>query len=196
SYYSDTFNINDYDELKSIRRIDASSVDHDLSITGNKYANVITGAAGNNTINGSKGNDTLYGGDGGANTYIYNNGDGNDIIYGFDSDDVLRIESGVLSGDYRVNGNTVIFTVGKGKISLNGTAGDPITIWYDGDFTTRPYPDNLIMDDDIAVSDSDLSSIVRDGASSPYSLTRSGEYLVFTMDNNSSLPALAYSEKK
>ena len=194
SYYSaKKFDVSTINGGSSITRIDASNVTRSLVITGNDNANEILNGIGDCTLIGGKGNDTLYGGDS-ANVFVYNNLDGNDIIYGFDSDDTLRIESGIFSSDVSLNGDTVIFTVGKGKISLDGAKGDPITIWYDGDNITKIYHDNLIVDDnDIADSDNQLSSIVRDGAE--YSTTRFDDKFTFTAEN-SSLPALTYSSKK
>ena len=203
NYYSTTFDINDYDDLSSIRNIDASAVDHDIKITGNKYANKIWGSAGDNTIYGGKGNDTIYGGEGGGHVYVYKNGDGNDLIVGFSSDDTLRIESGTLSGDARVKGDTVIFKIGKGEVSLKGAADDSVTFWYHGygdagETRTSMYGSDAFMAEDLEFLDStdnQLSSIVRDGAADPYSVTQSDETFSLT-PKNSALPALTYSSKK
>ena len=192
-YSAKKFDVSTISGGSSITRIDASNVTRSLVITGNDNANEILTGISDCTLIGGKGNDTLYCGDG-ENVFVYNKGDGNDIIYGFDSDDTLSIESGILSGDVSLNGDTVIFTVGKGKISLDGAKGYPITVWYDGENITRVYYDNLIVDDnDIAGSDNDLSSIVHDGAA--YSTTRFDDKFTFTAEN-SSLPALTYSAKK
>ena len=199
-YYASKFDINDYDELSDIRNINATAVTGDLEIIGNSKANKIYGAAGDNTIEGGKGNDTLFGGDG-ANVYVYKNGDGNDLIVGFGSNDMVSISSGTMSGDVRVNGETVIFSVGKGKISLQGAADEQITYWYDGEKHTAIYPSNGYGSDDVFFySDdadfgggNDLSAIVQTKAA--YSVAQA-DYSTSLVPKNDSLPIIAPSDKK
>ncbi|MBR4382519.1 MAG: hypothetical protein IKP64_03075 [Selenomonadaceae bacterium] len=136
-YDEDTFDAADYGT--KIKIIDASEAPNALEILGNKLANKITGTFDDDTIEGGKGNDTLTGGDG-ADIFVYSSGDGNDIIadYSEDDEDKIQIASGSISKT-EVKGSTVIFTVGKGKISVKGGADQIITlINEDGDEFTYP----------------------------------------------------------
>ena len=127
NYVKDEFNIADYDEYAdSVVTINAAKVEHDLSIIGNKKANVITGSANNDTLWGNKGNDTLYGGDG-ADTFVYQNGDGKDIIADFDSMDQIMLYSGTLGG-YSASGSDVTFKVGSGSITVKDGADKYIEV--------------------------------------------------------------------
>ncbi len=134
-YDEDTFKADDYG--KKIKIIDASEVSQDLSITANTKANKIIGSDNDDTIIGGKGNDTLTGGDG-ADIFLYNNGDGNDLITDYSEDDKIRIASGSIS-KVEEKGSTVIFTVGKGKISVKGGKDQIITL-IDSKGVESTYP--------------------------------------------------------
>ena len=131
-YTADTFDIADYVDYKnSVVTIDASAVNQDLSITGNKKNNVIIGADGNNTIEGAKGNDTLTGGSG-SNVFVWNKGDGKDVITNYKEDDLIQIaESAVKSYSYSGK-NLVIKTTDKGTITVQDAKGK-IVKGLDGD---------------------------------------------------------------
>ena len=106
-----------------------------------------------------------------------------------------------MSGDVRVNGDTVIFSVGKGKISLQGAADEQITYWYDGEKHTAIYPSNGSGNDDMFFysddadfgSDNDLSAIVQTKAA--YSIAQT-DYSTSLIPKNDSLPIIAPSDKK
>ena len=115
AYSKDEFNVADYGA--AIQTIDAAAVPHDISITANKLMNNVIGGAGN---------DLIYGGDG-ANVYVYNDGDGYDTIYNYGVGDKISIASGKVSS-FTTKNETVIFTVGKGKISVYGGAEEVITV--------------------------------------------------------------------
>ena len=198
-YWKKSFDIADF--ANKVKMIDAGAVTGNLKITGDKNANVIIGAAGDNTIIGGKGDDTLYGGDG-KNIYVYNNGDGKDRILDYGEGDIVSIASGTLNGEVKVNGDTVIFSVGdKGKISLEGATGKLITIIYDGEKLTDIYTKDSEIDfgsskwfmeyDDNFYEDNQLDSIIRD-KSADYSVAQTDEYLSLRADDNS-LSALIYS---
>ncbi len=123
----------DYDEEiytfgDKLRTLDASAVELDLKIVGNKFANSIIGSEQNDTLEGGKANDTLTGG-GGSDIFIYNSGDGNDIITDYAEEDTISIASG--AADFKVDGNKVIITVSngsnKGTITLNDAADKVIS---------------------------------------------------------------------
>ena len=181
--------------------IDAGAVTGNLKITGDKSANVVIGAAGDNTIIGGKDDDTLYGGNG-INVYVYNNGDGRDRILSYGEGDVISIASGTLNGEVKVNGDTVIFSVGdKGKISIEGAAGKLVTVVYDDDKVTDIYTKDseidfgkatwFMEDDDIFYEDSQLDSIVK-SESADYSFGEISESTTLTKENN----LIAYGGKK
>ena len=97
----------DYPDLATIN---ASAVNHDLTITGNKKANRITGTEEYDIIYGEAGKDTVYG------------GDGDDEIFGGNDNDKLYGESGndTLWGD-------------KGSDTLTGGDGEDVFVYQSGD---------------------------------------------------------------
>ena len=171
---------------------DASTRTKAIKITGNAKDNSIVGGHGNNTIIGGFGNDTLVGGNG-YDVFVYNNGDGNDLIKDWDEAYTLRIDSGSLSAKVRVEDRTVIFTVGNGKISLEGAAGKRVAIEYDDEVNVRIYTSAwfLAENDDFADTSDDLSSLVK---------SKSLDYSAMQTDNfnpkSDSLPTYTYSGKK
>ena len=107
-------------------------------ITGSKNADLITsqgtklsisGGAGNDTVKvlgsattvtGGAGNDSIIGNNNGGNVFIYNSGDGNDIITDFAATDKIKILK--ETAKVEASGNDVIFTVGKGSITVKNAA--------------------------------------------------------------------------
>ena len=175
----------------------ASSKHNGGKIDGNRLANKIIGGSGQNTLIGGAGDDTLQGGDK-ADVFVYGKGDGNDVIYGYGESDIISIKSGAATAN--VKGDTVILTVGNGKISVDGAAGKTVTYYDDNGRTSKIFSANSnddiwFMDDENYIgADNQLSSIVRDGAAS-YSLLQTDNSLTLT-GKNDSLPALTYSDKK
>lgn len=153
-YTDDSFTQTEYSQYKDkLIGIDASAVTQDLVIGGNKKANNIigtgqadtisggagadsiyggagndslNGGAGNDLLSGGKGNDKLYGG-AGSDIFVYANGDGKDTIldYSEEDGDKISITSGTVS--YEVGKSDVVFTVGKGKITVKGAADQDVT---------------------------------------------------------------------
>ena len=73
------------------------------------------------TINGGKGNDIIsLGSDASNNIIQYKSGDGNDKIYGLGSTNTLQIGGGLGTYSTAENGDDLIVTVGKGKITIVG----------------------------------------------------------------------------
>ena len=195
-YASNTFDMKDDSDLSEVYNIDASRVDADLVVKGNNKNNMIICSGGDNTIYGGKGNDTINGGDGG-NLYVYNNGDGNDLILDWGSSDVVSIASGTKSGDVRVNGDTVIFTVGKGKISMQGAAGDQVTWWEDGEKYTKLFTASNVAEEadyELTPPSNNLSSIVESKAID-CSFAQTDSSLSFTPKSNST-PQYTFAGKK
>ena len=160
-YWKDNFDIADYGDYKTIN---AATVTQDLLVKGNENANNISGGHGNDTIYGGKGGDTLEGGDG-ADVFVYRKGDGKDTIVDYTAEDVIKIESGALSGNVVIKDNDVVFTVGVGKITVQNAAanGTKITIIdEDGKISTQSYGNIawFLEDDDNFSTDSELSALV------------------------------------
>ena len=157
AYSADSFDVTANEDFgTTARTIDASAVDHDLSITGNKQNNVIIGADGDNVIDGGKGKDKIYGGAGnntliggagndtltggeGDNVFEYANGDGNDVITNYKSGDVIQLTSGTVRSAV-LTGNDYVFTVGKGKITVKDAKNKYIQV-ADADGNITWYPD-------------------------------------------------------
>lgn len=136
SYYDDSFDNTSYsDYANSLVSIDASEVEHSLSITGNKKANYIVGTSQDDYIDGGEGADKLYGGDGsdtlvggkaddtltggdGDDTFLYYNGNGKDVILDYQQGDIIKVASGTVSSTAVLKGNDCVFTVGKGTITV------------------------------------------------------------------------------
>lgn len=116
-YTADTFDVTTYaDFSETARTIDASAVDQDIAIVGNKKNNVIIGADGNNTIEGGKGNDTLTGGSG-KNVFVFNSGDGKNVITNYSSGDAIKVTSGTISAS-KSGSNYVLSFSGGGSVTL------------------------------------------------------------------------------
>ena len=128
-------------------------------IKGNKYDDQITNrgsnlsivvGAGNDTVKalgskttvtGGKGNDFLVSNKTGGNVFVYANGDGNDVISNFAANDKISIKSG--TADVKSVGKDVIFTIGKGKITIKGGVGK--TINYVDKNGENTYPEARII---------------------------------------------------
>ena len=175
SYTKNSFNIADYDDYKNtVKNINASSVKHDISITGNNLANKIVGGDGNDILIGGKGNDTLSGGNG-ADTFVYSNGEGNDLILDYATNDTIKIKKGTVS--IAKSGSDVIFTVGSGKITVQNAADKKISYidangnkqtyggFTMGGFTMGSAPFFMADDTDYELTPrNDLSSLVQSKA--------------------------------
>ena len=130
-------------EYKSALTVDASAAVIDLEITGNDKANKIIGSAQKDTLDGGKGNDTLIGGKGndvliggeGDDVFVYKKGDGNDKILDYAEDDLISI-TGDSVKSITAGENDVVFTLGKGKITLQGAADKVISYEVNGDEKT------------------------------------------------------------
>ena len=205
-YTKDEFNIGDYDDYKdSVKVIDASAVEHDLSITGNKLANKITGTEeddyisggngkdtilggdGNDTLEGGKGNDNLTGGEG-SDVFVYASGGGNDVIADFTTEDKIVISSGTISKITSKNSD-VIIKIGSGKITVKNSADKTIPIYDATDKVLAYYsPSNNFLEDDESFT---LSELVKEKS---YDVLATPD-INFTADK-SYIPVIAQSNKK
>ncbi len=128
--------------LSTITTVNASAATKAATLYGNDRANTITGGSGSDKLYGRKGNDVLKGGKGndyldggvgndklyggaGSDVFVYRDGDGVDTVYDFEAArDALYIAKGALkSTAVASNKKDLVFSVGKGKVTLKGAAG-------------------------------------------------------------------------
>ena len=141
-YGKDTFDTEYIKEhADSLKKIDASAVEHSLTINGNKKANtiigtgnddIIDGGAGADSITGGEGDDTLKGGSG-KDVFIFDAQDGGaDTITDFTTSDKIQIVGGTsdnITGVVAKNGDVLINYDG-GSITLQdaGSIADKIKL--------------------------------------------------------------------
>ena len=106
--------------------IDASAVQHNLEIEGNRLANRIIGGSGRDWINGGTGNDTLTGGKG-NDVFIYSKNGGTDIITDYQSGDKIKF-SGVTISKAKLSGSDVVLSVGTGSMTVKNAKGKSLSL--------------------------------------------------------------------
>ena len=137
----------------------SSTATEDVTISGGKGKDSLTGSAGNDYLSGGKGkdvlrgnagSDTLWGGKGndslwgsaGSDTFIYNRSEGKDIIYGFENDDMLQI-TGKFSTSFNGDKNEISLKVGSGSVTLKDytatefNINEEIYVISDGSFNKK-----------------------------------------------------------
>ncbi|MCX7300906.1 MAG: calcium-binding protein [Rhodobacterales bacterium] len=123
--------------LGSLSQVEAMSTNNSsgttaIDLTGNKYAQSITGNAGDNILNSREGADTMTGGNG-DDVFVFNTTISNasaDVVTDFDvSDDVFHIENAVFKGI-----SAGALSAGAFASNTTGNAGDATDrIIYDND---------------------------------------------------------------
>ncbi|MBE8951543.1 MAG: hypothetical protein SR1Q7_00155 [Quinella sp. 1Q7] len=113
-------NLADFDGVKNI---DASTSTKKLSLGGDKGNNNLTGNASANTLSGGKGNDTLTGG-GGKDVFVYTAG--KDVITDYAVGDKIKFGGAITST--KLSGNNVVFTIGKGTLTVTNAKGKKLTL--------------------------------------------------------------------
>ncbi|WP_390915618.1 hypothetical protein [Pseudosulfitobacter sp. SM2401] len=100
-------------------------------ILGGTWGDTLNGGGGDDTLQGGTDDDYLKGGTG-ADTFIFENGMGEDQLLGFDrTEDILRINSDLLSG--QTTGAQVLATFGSvvgSDVVLDFGGGDTITLLW------------------------------------------------------------------
>ena len=87
----------------------------------------LQGGAGNDNLRGGAGNDTLNGG-AGNDVFTYANGEGKDVITDYTAgQDTLYITGNAISKT-ALSGKNVVFTVGKGSVTLSNAKGKTISM--------------------------------------------------------------------
>ena len=137
--------------------LDGSNRKKAISLVGNDSANTIIG--------GKKG-DTLTGG-GGADVFVYNKGTGNDLItdYSASDGDVIQLGNKAYVTSAEVSGNDRVFTVGGGKITVQGGASQNVSFKTSSgvEFYYKAINDDNMSSSssgDYDSSDGDLSAIL------------------------------------
>lgn len=134
------------DGSKTTKSVNLIGNGNDNSIVGGKAADSLSGGAGADTLTGGKGNDTLTGG-AGDDVFVINSGDGNDVIKDYnanaaDEKDIIQLGKGVYVSKAAVvevestndlTRRDYVFTLNKGKLTLEGAADKTVTFVDDDD---------------------------------------------------------------
>ena len=135
------------------------------TIRGNYGNDSLNGGYGNDKLYGEVGNDTLYGGYGndtltggyGYDVFVYN--DGKDVITDYTAgEDRIYIESGDIT-KATTSGDDVIFTVGKGKLTVKGGKYETITVTNSNRKTYTTIVGGLKLTDDSPTNTTIKSSV-------------------------------------
>ncbi|MBE8953894.1 MAG: calcium-binding protein, partial [Quinella sp. 1Q7] len=94
-----------------------------VSLNGGAGNDTITNYGTNVTIDGGKGNDTLTGGKG-ADVFVYTAG--KDVISDYASGDKISLGAAITAT--AVSGSNVVFTIGKGKLTVKDAKGKKLTL--------------------------------------------------------------------
>ena len=130
--------------------IDASTRKNAIKITCNELSNEIYGGAGNDSFYGGAGNDLIYGNagndklygeagndyiDGGTGNDTLSGGKGNDLFIYSAGKDVItdyengdRISLGAAISKTTLNGSDVVFTLGKGSLTVKKGKGKTLNL--------------------------------------------------------------------
>ena len=185
----ETYSDSTYTAGSAIKKIDASSVTRDLTITGNSKANVILGSYEDDTIYGGKGNDTLQGGSG-KDVFVYASGDGNDLIVDYAEEDTIKITSGKIKSK-KTSGSDVIFTIGSYKLTILGASNKTVSYIEGGKIKAYGGSASNVLEDDNFITGNDLSSLVQSKVAD-YSFAE----VETSLNSAKALMKLAYSGKK
>ena len=123
-------------KYSKMETIDGSAVVNEITITGNKKANVLIAGSVNTTLNGGKGKDTLVGGDA-IDTFIYENKSGNKTIqnynYGAGQGDIVSLGGDAEISSVTTKKDNVILKVGSNTITIEGMAKSQFTFIQGGE---------------------------------------------------------------
>ena len=125
----------------------ADSTANNDSITGSRYADILSGGTGNDLISAGEGNDQLTGGQGndyldgswGSDTYFYNLGDGHDQIYDERKDDGGSVNRLVLGAGITTANIVLVRDPADANHLRISFAGHEGSITLRGQFYTQDY---------------------------------------------------------
>ncbi|MBD3879213.1 MAG: hypothetical protein SR1Q5_05955 [Quinella sp. 1Q5] len=157
----------------------------DDKLYGGSNHDTLNGGAGNDSISGGTGNDKLTGGKG-DDVFVYTSG--NDIITDYAAGDRIYLNTSDISKS-TVSGSDVIFTVGTGKISIQGAKGKQINLLDTSgkEYSTIVGGTTLIVND-LTISPVTVSSSVKiiDGSERTTPVKITGNSLANTIQGGSS----------
>ena len=149
--------------IDPIKKIDASKRTKAISIIANDSAN---------TIIGGKGKDTLTGGKG-ADTFVYTKGYGNDLItdYSATENDIIQLGTKTQITGANYDGDNLILSIGKGKLTVQGGASQNVTVVDENDLaaiytkynrnSTANFEERWFLDNsECGMHNSELDSII------------------------------------
>ena len=118
--------------------------DGDDYLYGGSGADKLYGDSGNDTLRGNSGNDTLTGGDGND---LFMCGTGKEVITDYSTDDRISLASAIT--ETTVSGSDVIFTIGKGSLTIkNGIDKNITVVDKDGNESVKKYSTILTVTDE------------------------------------------------
>ena len=150
------------------------------SIFGGNDNDKLYGDAGNDTLAGGNGNDTLTGG-AGKDVFVYNSG--KDVITDYTAgQDSIKINGSISNVSY--NGKNVIFSIGKGSLTVNNAKGKNISV-SESNGTSHTYSKtlDLLYDDNFVSDDFEIDSVV-DVSDTNYSVEK-----IYSSNNNDEFTA-------
>lgn len=223
SSFIGTLQAADYDY--TVKKIDASAVSKSVNLVGNANSNTIIGSAkadtiyggngadsirgeaGNDKIYGDAGADTLWGGAGndtltggaGADLFVYKAG--KDVITDYSAGDKIKLDAAIKKTSF--NGQSVIFTIGSGTLTVKNGKGKDITI-TDASGKNLIYSSNglrgsnalwFIEDDTNFIGETNLDAISTENYSVTNVETVSAENLVQNENDSLLCSALTFAFK-
>ena len=128
--------------------------DGDDYLSGENGNDKLYGGNGDDTLSGGAGNDTLTGGDG-EDVFLYSGG--KDVITDYTAgEDTIKI-SGTISKT-KTNGKDIIYTIGKGTLTVKNGKGKDITI--ENSTSALFAEDNFVTSDNLsAITENNLSAV-------------------------------------
>ncbi len=129
-YTDDTLDLADFES--TVKTVNAKALKTGITIIGNKLDNSIVGGSGNDSILGGDGKDTLSGGKGddtlkgGKDDDVFIYTAGNDVINDYATGD--KISLGGAIANTKLSGDDVVFTIGKGTLTVKDGANKKLSM--------------------------------------------------------------------
>ena len=193
---------------ENVITIDASKKSTKINIMGNANDNLIKGTAKTDSLNGGSGNDTLIGGKGndtltggnGFDVFFFTNGDGADVItdYSATEGDIIRLDKKTEVTAAAYEGNNLILSIGKGKVTVQGGKSEIVNVVNDSGIELSfkkwsdsvGYREKLFVDDNFVAND--LNEILVDD----FNLIAGDFDQQINFNNSDQIVQVTYSLKK
>lgn len=106
------------DYASTVKKIDASNVELNITIVGNNNSNTIIGGKGNDQLTGGAGDDV----------FVFSDVGGNDLIVDYAvGHDKIKLTSGATEG-FSIDGRDVVLKIGDGSVTVKNAKGKQITV--------------------------------------------------------------------